>query len=234
LSVALHPFPFLSKIVIIFLINLGIIALAKKCEDDYIYGFWISNIMELMSVIGSSHVFKEKVKIKESKAVKKTNSFAAGLTARLSMASLQSSTRSVVFSGANDGGDLESSMEMLLSNLEVLLFHLYDNWVKNIKKRVSVMCVPAILDHQPLHDYKEKEDTSTWGFVSGMMKYTYSIQELIDYLKPIATTMVAYYMEESIKRQLLTEIVRSISVTCFNTLINTKMYCTFNRGTNFI
>jgi myosin-5 len=192
--------------------------LAKKYEDDYIYGFWISNTMELISVIRSFHQFKNDRE--DNRSVRKTTSFAAGMSARLSMAA---STRV-------NGGDIDSAMDQVIANLEDLMYKLYDSWVKNIKKRVRIMCVPAILDHQSLTDYKEKEDTSTWGYVSGMMKYTYSIQELIEYLKPISTTMVAYFMEESIQRQLWTEIVRCIGATCFDTLVTSKNYCTFNRG----
>lgn len=128
--------------------------------------------------------------------------------------------------------DMKIAMDHVLKNLKDLQLELYYGWIDDIKKRIKVMTVPAVLENQSLAGYKVKEDTSLWGSISSMIPtgYQYTIHQLLDFLTPISKTMKAYYMEESIQRQLFTELIRFVGVTAFNQLLSRKSLCNEKRG----
>jgi myosin-5 len=95
--------------------------------------------------------------------------------------------------------DDKNSASMVLSqvraNLELLLFEIYHGWLKELKKRLQTMVVPAVLENQSLPGYICKETGGLWGKWSARAPASqYTIDQLLNFISKLSKTMRCYYM----------------------------------------
>ncbi|KAI8847709.1 P-loop containing nucleoside triphosphate hydrolase protein [Chytridium lagenaria] len=67
-----------------------------------------------------------------------------------------------------------------------------------------------------------------WGKSAANPQCT--IEQLLNFLSKLSKTMRCYYMETTITRQILTELLRVIGVSAFNHILMRKNFCTWKRG----
>ncbi|KAI8848017.1 P-loop containing nucleoside triphosphate hydrolase protein [Chytridium lagenaria] len=82
-----------------------------------------------------------------------------------------------------------------------------------IEEEVGEMIVPAVIENQSLPGYVCKQS----GAASQLPEQALQ-------------TLRCYYMEESMARQILTELLRVIGVSAFNHILMRKNFCTWKRG----
>jgi myosin-5 len=108
---------------------------------------------------------------------------------------------------------------------------LYHGWIKELKKRIGNMIVPAVIENQSLPGYICKQSGGLWGRWGRTSVGTqYTIEQLLNVLSKLSKTMRCYYMEDAMTRQILTELMRVIGVASFNHLLMRKNFCTWKRG----
>ncbi|KAI9357068.1 P-loop containing nucleoside triphosphate hydrolase protein [Zopfochytrium polystomum] len=178
--------------------------LTMKFEDDYVSAFWLSNCFELLSVVKSTQD-------KDAREQKSRR--------------LQSGRR------GSDASESERALDKVRNDLDYILIEIYHGWIKELKKRLTNMIVPAVIENQSLPGYICKQSGgiwSKWGKTSSAS--TFTIEQLLNFLSKLSKTMRCYYMEESMTRQILTELLRVIGVSAFNHLLMRKNFCTWKRG----
>jgi len=121
-------------------------------------------------------------------------------------------------------------LNKISNDLEYLLVELYHGWMKELKKRVSSMAVPAIIENQSLPNFFCNKSGGLWNKIKSAPQTSYTIDQLLTSLSKISMVLRCYFMEESIARQILCELMRIMSVTAFNHLIMRKNFCTWKRG----
>ncbi|KAG4095173.1 P-loop containing nucleoside triphosphate hydrolase protein [Neocallimastix lanati (nom. inval.)] len=126
----------------------------------------------------------------------------------------------------NDGNKV---LIKILNDLDNLLVRLYYGWMKELKKRLAVMAVPAIIEYQALPSFICKKNGSLWNKIKAPQN-SYTIDHLLFLLSKISKVLICFYVEESIARQILCELIRLLGVTAFNHLIMRKNFCTWKRG----
>ncbi|KAJ3218489.1 Myosin type-2 heavy chain 1 [Dinochytrium kinnereticum] len=151
----------------------GIESVTMKFEDDYTSAFWLANTYEVLCV-GKA--------LQENEAI------------------MQSSGGNKRESTSDIGPD--RCFDTLRGEFDFLLIELYHGWMKELKKKLANMIVPAVIENQSLPGYICK----------------------------LSKTMRCYYMEATITRQILTELLRVIGVSAFNHILMRKNFCTWKRG----
>ncbi|GAQ09035.1 myosin-2 [Aspergillus lentulus] len=91
-----------------------------------------------------------------------------------------------------DNYEYDRLLEIVKHDLESLEFNIYHTWMKVLKKKLYKMIVPAIIESQSLP-----------GFVT-----TYSMDNLLSLLNNVYKAMKAFYLEDSIIIQTVTELLR--------------------------
>lgn len=130
-----------------------------------------------------------------------------------------------------DNGDLDRALEKFRNDLDYLLIEIYHGWIKELKKRLGNMIVPAVIENQSLPGYICKQSGGLWGkWGKTAVSSQFTIDQLLNFLSKLSKTMRCYYMEDTMTRQILTELLRVIGVSSFNHLLMRKNFCTWKRG----
>ncbi|KAJ3196251.1 Myosin type-2 heavy chain 1 [Irineochytrium annulatum] len=175
-------------------------SLTMKFEDDYASAFWLSNCFELLCVIKT---LQEK----------------------------QGRRRMQSRSTDSDLSEAERALDKVRNDLDYLLVEIYHGWIKELKKRLANMIVPAVIENQSLPGYICKQSGGIWGkWGKSSGSSQFSIEQLLNFLSKLSKTMRCYYMEVSMTRQILTELLRVIGVSSFNHILMRKNFCTWKRG----
>ncbi|KAJ3135563.1 Myosin type-2 heavy chain 1 [Physocladia obscura] len=178
--------------------------LTMKFEDDYVSAFWLSNCFELLCVVRT---------IQEREAREQQRRRMQGLQNDL------------------DSANPEKALEQIRSDLDILLMDIYHGWIKELKKRLANMIVPAVIENQSLPGYICKQSGGIWGkWGKSATSSQFTIEQLLNFLSKLSKTMRCYYMEDSMTRQILTELLRVIGVSAFNHILVRKNFCTWKRG----
>ncbi|KAI8609855.1 P-loop containing nucleoside triphosphate hydrolase protein [Chytriomyces sp. MP71] len=179
--------------------------LTMKFEDDYVSAFWLSNCFELLCVVKT---------IQEREAREQQRRRNQGLQNDM------------------ESADPEKALEHIRQDLDVLLMDIYQGWIKELKKRLANMIVPAVIENQSLPGYICKQSGGIWGKWGAKSATTsqFTIEQLLNFLSKLSKTMRCYYMEDSMTRQILTELLRVIGVSAFNHILVRKNFCTWKRG----
>ncbi|RKO93119.1 P-loop containing nucleoside triphosphate hydrolase protein [Blyttiomyces helicus] len=179
--------------------------LTMKFEDDYVSAFWLSNCYELLCVVKTAQE-------KESREQGRRRQ--------------QAGRR-----GSMDASESERALEKVRNDLDYLLIEIYHGWIKELKKRLANMIVPAVIENQSLPGYICKQSGGLWGkWGKASAGSQFTIEQLLNFLSKLSKTMRCYYMEDSMTRQILTELLRVIGVSAFNHLLMRKNFCTWKRG----
>ncbi|TPX57088.1 hypothetical protein SpCBS45565_g08273 [Spizellomyces sp. 'palustris'] len=143
----------------------------------------------------------------------------------------QEKERAARRTGGPDAGEAERSLEKVRNDLDYLLIEIYHGWIKELKKRLANMIVPAVIENQSLPGYICKQSGGLWGkWGKSSSSSQFTIEQLLNFLSKLSKTMRCYYMEDSMTRQILTELLRVIGVSAFNHLLMRKNFCTWKRG----
>ncbi|TPX56763.1 hypothetical protein PhCBS80983_g04287 [Powellomyces hirtus] len=133
--------------------------------------------------------------------------------------------------GNTEAGESERSLDKVRNDLDYLLIEIYHGWIKELKKRLANMIVPAVIENQSLPGYICKQSGGLWGkWGKSSSSSQFTIEQLLNFLSKLSKTMRCYYMEDSMTRQILTELLRVVGVSAFNHLLMRKNFCTWKRG----
>jgi len=121
-------------------------------------------------------------------------------------------------------------LEKISNDIELLIVEIYFTWLKELKKELNVMIVPAVIESQSLKEYITRND-GLWNRITrGNTSPQYTIDQLLNYLNKISKLLKVYYVEESIANQILAHLVKLIGINSFNHLIMRKNFCSWKRG----
>ncbi|EGF77626.1 hypothetical protein BATDEDRAFT_13697 [Batrachochytrium dendrobatidis JAM81] len=130
-----------------------------------------------------------------------------------------------------DGESADVILISIRNDLDHVMLEVYHGWIKELKKRLANMIVPAVIENQSLPGYICKQSGGLWGkWAKTSTTSQFTIDQLLNFLSKLSKTMRCYYMEESMSRQIMTELLRVVGVSAFNHLLMRKNFCTWKRG----
>ena len=130
-----------------------------------------------------------------------------------------------------DNYEYDRLLEIVKHDLESLEFNIYHTWMKVLKKKLQKMIVPAIIESQSLPGFVTNESNRFLGkLLQTNNTPAYSMDNLLSLLNNVFKAMKAYYLEDSIITQTLTELLRLVGVTAFNDLLMRRNFLSWKRG----
>jgi myosin-5 len=131
----------------------------------------------------------------------------------------------------SDNYEYDRLLEIVKHDLESLEFNIYHTWMKVLKRKLSKMIIPAIIESQSLPGFVTNENNRFLGkLLQGNNQPAYSMDNLLSMLNSVFRAMKGYYLEESIINQTITELLRLVGVTAFNDLLMRRNFLSWKRG----
>ena len=130
-----------------------------------------------------------------------------------------------------DNYEYDRLLEIVKHDLESLEFNIYHTWMKVLKKKLQKMIVPAIIESQSLPGFVTSESNRFLGkLLQSNNTPAFSMDNLLSLLNNVFKAMKAYYLEDSIVTQTITELLRLVGVTAFNDLLMRRNFLSWKRG----
>lgn len=130
-----------------------------------------------------------------------------------------------------DNYEYDRLLEIVKHDLESLEFNIYHTWMKVLKKKLHKMIIPAIIESQSLPGFVTNESNRFLGkLLQGNNTPAYSMDNLLSLLNNVYKAMKAYYLEDTIITQTVTELLRLVGVTAFNDLLMRRNFLSWKRG----
>ena len=130
-----------------------------------------------------------------------------------------------------DNYEYDRLLEIVKHDLESLEFNIYHTWMKVLKKKLQKMIVPAIIESQSLPGFVTNESNRFLGkLLPSNNTPAFSMDNLLSLLNNAFKAMKAYYLEDSIITQTVTELLRLVGVTAFNDLLMRRNFLSWKRG----
>lgn len=130
-----------------------------------------------------------------------------------------------------DNYEYDRLLEIVKHDLESLEFNIYHTWMKILKKKLQKMIIPAIIESQSLPGFVTNESNRFLGkLLATNSQPAYSMDNLLSLLNNVFRAMKAYYLEDSIITQTVTELLRLVGVTAFNDLLMRRNFLSWKRG----
>lgn len=130
-----------------------------------------------------------------------------------------------------DNYEYDRLLEIVKHDLESLEFNIYHTWMKVLKKKLQKMIIPAIIESQSLPGFVTNESNRFLGkLLQTNSTPAYSMDNLLSLLNNVFRAMKAYYLEDSIITQAVTELLRLVGVTAFNDLLMRRNFLSWKRG----
>jgi myosin-5 len=130
-----------------------------------------------------------------------------------------------------DNYEYDRLLEIVKHDLESLEFNIYHTWMKVLKKKLQKMIIPAIIESQSLPGFVTNESNRFLGkLLQSNSTPAFSMDNLLSLLNNVFKAMKAYYLEDSIITQTVTELLRLVGVTAFNDLLMRRNFLSWKRG----
>ncbi|KAK9367129.1 P-loop containing nucleoside triphosphate hydrolase protein [Lipomyces kononenkoae] len=126
--------------------------------------------------------------------------------------------------------EYERLVGMVKHDLENLEFNIYHTWMKELKKILYKMIIPAVIESQSLPGFVTNEGSRFLSKVLGTSGPSYTMDDLLNFLNRIYKAMKVYYLEEEVVRQVVMELLKLVGVTAFNDLLSRRNFLSWKRG----
>jgi len=131
----------------------------------------------------------------------------------------------------SDNYDYDRLLEIVKHDLESLEFNIYHTWMRVLKKKLQKMIIPAIIESQSLPGFVTSESRGFLGkLVQTNTTPAFSMDNLLSLLNSALKAMKAYYVEDSVISQAVTELLKLVGVTAFNDLLMRRNFLSWKRG----
>ncbi|THY83812.1 class V myosin [Aureobasidium pullulans] len=130
-----------------------------------------------------------------------------------------------------DNFEYDRLLEIVKHDLESLEFNIYHTWMKVLKKKLQKMIVPAIIESQSLPGFVTNESNRFLGkLLQSNNTPAFSMDNLLSLLNNVFKAMKAFYLEDFIINQTITELLKLVGVTAFNDLLMRRNFLSWKRG----
>ncbi|KAF9995281.1 Myosin type-2 heavy chain 1 [Entomortierella chlamydospora] len=143
----------------------------------------------------------------------------------------QEITREEYVARGNEGvwSEYEQLVSTVKYELECLEYNIFHVWMKSLKKQLNKMIIPAIIESQALPGFITNDSGRFFNKLIGSSP-TFSMDDLLMLFNKIWRAMSCYYVEHTVVRQVMTELLKMVGVTGFNDLLMRRNFCTWKRA----
>nr|ACZ80660.1 putative MYO2 [Cryptococcus depauperatus] len=119
-------------------------------------------------------------------------------------------------------------------DLDSLEYNIYHTLMLEVKKQLTKMVIPAIIESQSLPGFVTSDGSGRMfsrmlGGIGGTQQPTSTMDDILNLLNKVWKCLKSYYMEESVMHQVITELLKLIGQVSFNDLIMRRNFCSWKR-----
>ncbi|ORX97267.1 Myo2 class V myosin [Basidiobolus meristosporus CBS 931.73] len=117
--------------------------------------------------------------------------------------------------------------------LEELIVKIYNLLMIDMKKKISKLIIPGVVESQPLMEYYIQES----GFFKKIMTNARnsmippSVKIVIEFLEHEWELSAGYFIETTVVTRIIEELLNFVGATTFNNIIMRRNFCSWKRGT---
>nr|ODO01094.1 hypothetical protein L204_01819 [Cryptococcus depauperatus CBS 7855] len=120
-------------------------------------------------------------------------------------------------------------------DLDSLEYNIYHTLMLEVKKQLTKMVIPAIIESQSLPGFVTSDGSGRMfsrmlGGIGGTQQPTSTMDDILNLLNKVWKCLKSYYMEESVMHQVITELLKLIGQVSFNDLIMRRNFCSWKRA----
>lgn len=115
-------------------------------------------------------------------------------------------------------------------DLESLEFNIYHAWMKELKKMLDKMVVPAVILTQVLPGYITQENSRFMSKMFNSNKGTATMDDMLSLFNKVYTAMKGYYLSQEFVKQPIMELLRLVGVKSFNDLLMRRNFSSWKRA----
>ncbi|BFZ53854.1 Myosin type-2 heavy chain 1 [Savitreella phatthalungensis] len=121
-------------------------------------------------------------------------------------------------------------ISLVRHDLESLEFNIYHTWMKELKKRLSKMIVPALIESQALPGFMTNESNRFFNKILSSAQVQHSMDDILNLFNKIFKALRSYYVEQTVVNQTMTELLKLVGVVAFNDLLMRRNFLSWKRG----
>ncbi|KAJ7459542.1 hypothetical protein B0H11DRAFT_2286268 [Mycena galericulata] len=131
-----------------------------------------------------------------------------------------------------DWNDYERLVAVLKYDLDSLEYNIYHAWMLETKNKLSRMVIPALIESQSLPGFTMSDSGGPLfnRLLDANNAPAYSMDDMLNVLNKVWESLKSYYMEESVVKLVVTELLKIIGVTSFNDLLMRHNFSSWRRG----
>ncbi|OLL22261.1 Myosin-2 [Neolecta irregularis DAH-3] len=127
--------------------------------------------------------------------------------------------------------EFDRLVSIVKHDLESLEYNIYHTWMKELKKRLYKMTIPAVIESQSLPGFHTTDGNRFFNkLLPGAHNPMYSMDDLLNVLNKVHKAIRSYYVEQSIEHQTFIELLKLVGVTAFNDLLMRRNFLSWKRG----
>lgn len=126
--------------------------------------------------------------------------------------------------------DFEKLAETIKFELQCLEDNIFHAGMKELKKCLSKMVIPAVVEGQSLPGFTTTDANRFYKRIIPGGAPTYTMDNVLNLLNKVWRAMKCYGLEASVATQVLTELLKLIGVTAFNDLLMRKNFSSWKRA----
>ncbi|KAJ7489704.1 class V myosin, partial [Mycena galericulata] len=131
-----------------------------------------------------------------------------------------------------DWNDYERLVSVLKHDLDSLEYNIYHAWMLETKNKLSRMVIPALIESQSLPGFTTSDSGGRLfnKLLNANNAPAYSMDDILNVLNKVWKSLKSYYMEESVVKLVVTELLKLIGVTSFNDLLMRHNFSSWRRA----
>ena len=126
--------------------------------------------------------------------------------------------------------DYGKLVEIAKRDLESLEFNIYHAWMKELKKTLDKMVVPALVLSQSLPGFITQENARFLSKMFNSNTSTASMDDLLSLFNKVYKAMNGYCLSQEFIKQPIMELLRLVGVKSFNDLLMRRNFASWKRG----
>ncbi|ODO03097.1 hypothetical protein I350_05942 [Cryptococcus amylolentus CBS 6273] len=120
-------------------------------------------------------------------------------------------------------------------DLDSLEYNIYHTFMLEIKKKLSKMVIPALIESQSLPGFITSDGSGRMlskmlGGIGGNQQPAATMDDILNLLNRVWKCLKSYYMEESVMHQVITELLKLIGQISFNDLLMRRNFSSWKRA----
>ena len=126
--------------------------------------------------------------------------------------------------------DYSKLVDLAKRDLESLEFNIYHAWMKELKKTLDKMIIPAVILSQSLPGFMTQENSRFLAKMFNTNGPTATMDDLLSLLNKVHKAMTGYFLSPEFIKQPILELLRLIGVKSFNDLLMRRAFSSWKRG----